>query len=937
MKILYFLFLSMSLFSSSIEVQKVVINCMGKDTCKYFGKNKKNLVRQYQNEKDFLRVFEMFYSKSNYKKFHFKLNEKVLYLDINERAKVKKIKISGIKRSLRKQIERNLFLEKNTYENIAVLKKDIQSIEKFLKTKGYKNSKVSFVKEKYKDGLLVHYKIEKGIQKFIKDISYSCDNNFAKSRVQTVLGGLIEKPYDKNRMIRLTEETQKVLKDLGFYFSELNVKLEGDRYRVECGDLRRVSFDFEDENNEIVKKSVYKKIRKYFSGGSRKYSEISIRRLIADFLDKKGYANRRFEIVSEVDQSDESLIHKKIILKKAERLKLKNMSIRGNKFFSTQKLKDIFDEISSDLSKKGIWEEKDYQQFIKSIKNLYIQNGFLSSKARLLMNQSKASVQIEIEEGDQTKVGSIRVVDEKKNDLEKEYEIFDLKEGDFFNPIIFSENLKELKKKMLAEGYFYSRIVSDDNEIVEYSNNNRTVNLFIQVNRSSKYEIEKFIFIGLEKTKNSVLERSLSSLKKEMLTPEAMQEVRRRISNLNLFKSIRTEILDSKSRGRDKKAVIAIKLEEKNFGSLEIAPGFRTDLGLKLGTRFTRENLLGLNQTLDIQAGVNYRLSLEDLDNHPKRQKNKFLEYSLKSSYSYPDIFKSYWDNFTTLSYSRSRLFDFDADIFRVSNSIKRDFGRHFGLTGTYSFESIEQFNASPNLNGPSDEGAFQIGSFTPSIVIDYRDNPVFPKSGFWLQLSYEIAKSFLGSQKGDNSCSFVAANCDPEVSFGKFVSRSKFYLPITSKFYLASSLSFGVQTNHATDLKPSFSESTGFIPSIKVFRLSGADLVRGFKEREINMIDSSNDISNIIIDNKAFMTNFKFEPRYVLGESIVMGLFFDAGNIQVNNYRPLDLRTSAGLSLKYVTPVGTIDVDYGFKLKRRTTIAGKESPGEFRLSIGFF
>ena len=67
-------------------------------------------------------------------------------------------------------------------------------------------------------------------------------------------------------------------------------------------------------------------------------------------------------------------------------------------------------------------------------------------------------------------------------------------------------------------------------------------------------------------------------------------------------------------------------------------------------------------------------------------------------------------------------------------------------------------------------------------------------------------------------------------------------------------------------------------------------------------------------------------------------GVFFDAGRVFVDHFKPLDLRTSAGLTFKLLTPVGSLDFDYGIKLKRNMTpTADRESFGRFHLSIGYF
>jgi outer membrane protein insertion porin family len=132
--------------------------------------------------------------------------------------------------------------------------------------------------------------------------------------------------------------------------------------------------------------------------------------------------------------------------------------------------------------------------------------------------------------------------------------------------------------------------------------------------------------------------------------------------------------------------------------------------------------------------------------------------------------------------------------------------------------------------------------------------------------------------------------------------------------------------------------QTEGNIPTIKVFRLTGMDIVRGFSDQEINKLNDGRDISDITVQNTAFLALFKVEPRFFINDSFMSGVFFDAGRVMVDRFDMNDLRTSAGITFKVLTPVGTLDFDYGFKLLRKKNADGTlEDPGRFHVSIGFF
>src|SRR5690606_21888502 len=109
-----------------------------------------------------------------------------------------------------------------------------------------------------------------------------------------------------------------------------------------------------------------------------------------------------------------------------------------------------------------------------------------------------------------------------------------------------------------------------------------------------------------------------------------------------------------------------------------------------------------------------------------------------------------------------------------------------------------------------------------------------------------------------------------------------------------------------------------GYIPNIKVFRLSGMDIVRGFQDEEINRMPDGRDISEFRVQNRAYLANLKIEPRYFINDKMIIGAFYDAGRVFVDSVDLGDLRDSVGITFKILTPVGTLDFDYGIKLLRK-------------------
>ncbi|TNF29577.1 MAG: hypothetical protein EP319_06965, partial [Deltaproteobacteria bacterium] len=349
-------------------------------------------------------------------------------------------------------------------------------------------------------------------------------------------------------------------------------------------------------------------------------------------------------------------------------------------------------------------------------------------------------------------------------------------------------------------------------------------------------------------------------------------------------------------------------------------------------------NIGGYNHTIGFKGQVNQRLDSSNINATRRVLYEKMTEFLARGNYNWPHVLGSKFELDFSAQYQRRRYFDFDADILRSSvqlsrvlwSSTSRSFrskkAKRYQLTGAlkYQFETISQYQASDEI----DNDYFKIGGVTPSIDLDLRDDPIDPRYGAYFGLSWEIANPALRSIE-DN---------DLIVDFQKIVSRNKFYYSL-GNLTLALSTSFGVQKNNSTDLKSDGTgDTTGYIPSIKVFRLDGVDTVRGYSNEEINILSNQQDIGDVIIRGKAYFANIKIEPRFRITDNFITGPFIDAGRVYINSFKPLDLRTSAGLTMKLLTPVGSLDFDYGVKLKRQIKPNGdNEQFGRFHLSIGFF
>ncbi len=119
-----------------------------------------------------------------------------------------------------------------------------------------------------------------------------------------------------------------------------------------------------------------------------------------------------------------------------------------------------------------------------------------------------------------------------------------------------------------------------------------------------------------------------------------------------------------------------------------------------------------------------------------------------------------------------------------------------------------------------------------------------------------------------------------------------------------------------------------GDIPDDQLFFLGGTLDVRGFSE---NMLHT--DVTGDALGGRAALSA-SVEGRYDLGYNVELACFYDTGTVRdsVGEIRLGTFRSSIGLGLRYITPIGPIGILYGHKLDRKEG----EDAGRFHFSIGY-
>jgi outer membrane protein insertion porin family len=196
-------------------------------------------------------------------------------------------------------------------------------------------------------------------------------------------------------------------------------------------------------------------------------------------------------------------------------------------------------------------------------------------------------------------------------------------------------------------------------------------------------------------------------------------------------------------------------------------------------------------------------------------------------------------------------------------------------------------------------------------------------KSSIGSSLKYDSRnKRFLATKGALNSFSFEFAGLEGDIGYTKYVAETGWYIPLVWEFVgvIHSKAGFVAQSKNYK------------LPDYEKFYMGGIGSLRGFERDDLAPVDDEGNS----VGGEA-MVQFNFELVFPLLKDLgVHGVvFFDTGRLYETeddiDFNMADLRKSAGGGIRWLSPMGPLDIEYGYILDPEDTDHG---PGNFEFSM---
>jgi len=601
--------------------------------------------------------------------------------------------------------------------------------------------------------------------------------------------------------------------------------------------------------------------------------------------DSKGY----YDVDVKEEITGEKDVRVVINIKENNRLHIRKISFEGNQAYTNRELKKIMDTqekgFFSFMSDSGLLKREQLKQDINKIKVFYMNNGFLNAQlgdADISRDKKGIYIKVPVVEGRQYRIGKVDIVgDSLKIGNEKLLAGLKKRSGDIFDRSAIVRDIDYLTQACNDEGYANAEILP----LTRIQEQEKLVDVTYQMTTHQQVYFNRINIFGNDRTRDKVIRRQLSIVEGDLYSKSNMKRSYDDITRLRYFEEVDFQT----EKGPDDTLTdVTIRVKEKPTGMFSVGAGYSAVDSAVLTAQISQQNLFGRGQSLSLKGTLGAKVTNIDLS---------FIE---------PWLFDiPLWMKADTWKVDREYdEYDLDSIGFGLTFGYPL-WERFFGYIG-YRFSDDDIYNVSPYASEDikNEEGRTIMSGLTLTLVRDTTDDNMFPSSG----------------SKNTASVEYVGGILQGDARFIKYMFTSAWFfpLPFETVFSARGRIGYIQETGESREL-----------PDYERFVLGGINSLRGLRKVGPKYPDSND------VKGGTRMLNFNLDYIFPLVQSAGMKgvIFFDTGNAWNNGYDLGDMRRTAGLGIRWYSPIGPLRLEWGYVLDKKDD----ESPSRWEFSIGMF
>lgn len=638
----------------------------------------------------------------------------------------------------------------------------------------------------------------------------------------------------------------------------------------------------------------------------------------------------------------------KLQFEEGDAAKIQQINVVGNEVFSDAELFEQmelqFDAPWWDFMSETRYQKQTLSGDMETLRSYYMDRGYLrfnidSTQVSMTPEKSGIYITMNISEGEQYTISDVELVGDLLGSEDYMEQVIPLTVGELYNQALVTYTEEFISKYLGRFGYAYPTVTT----VPDVNEEDKTVKLTLKVEPGKRIYVRRINFKGNVITADSVLRQNISQMEGTWLSNPLLESSKSSLSRLTYMEEVDFETV--RLPGEDDKVDVNFSVKEQPSGSFNAGIGYgdRTKLSLQAGIQ--QDNFLGTGKRVGFNVStVTYQKSAQITYTDPYFTIDGI---SLGGSISYSEFDAG---NANLVQYN-STQYSLGLNVGYPINEFNRI---NFGLT----YNAVEL--SSNNIYEQTKRFFAQFAEAdNPDAPIDYNS---FLASVSWSRST--LNRGVFPSAGSSQRASFSITTPNSDVNYFKTIVDTKFYFP------LSQSQRWSVLARARLGYGNGYGDINGndqILPFTEYFTAGGSGTLRGFENNTVGprgIILEAPSIGNpngAIIPGLPSSVELQVSSRSLGGNAMVLGgvelivptpfveedfnnsvrssFFFDVGNVwdtefNYDDYKDLALdvnsdplvdysdwtqyRSSAGLSIQWLSPMGPMVFSFARALKER-------------------
>ena len=417
------------------------------------------------------------------------------------------------------------------------------------------------------------------------------------------------------------EEIIKNLYATGF-FDDVRVETLGNQVLLTVVERPVISSLSVTGGKTLSNDAIRKNLDAFGLGQSRSFNQATLNQAIAGL--QQEYRNRGKNSVSitpEITRLERNRVAVDVKIDEGATTTITDIEFNGNERYSDRQLRNQMSLSEGGLftwiSKSNRFSDTKFRQDLERINDFYQNNGYFDFRITdvdVAMSEDKKAqtIKVDVHEGRRYRWGKVAIEgDTREVPKEELAKMLLMKEGRWYNRSQMMDSLKTMQDRMGSAGYAFSQIDVRPQPNPETG----VVDFTLVVVPDRKVYVNRINISGNNKTRDEVVRRELRQMESAPYDVSKIQRSRERVELLGYFDNVQVDA--QPVAGTPDQVDLAMSVNERATGSLEVAAGWVQDDGLVLSAGVAQDNLFGTGKSVSARvsnAKVSKQASLSFTD-----------------------------------------------------------------------------------------------------------------------------------------------------------------------------------------------------------------------------------------------------------------------------------------------------------------------------------